>query len=203
MTKKTFAHTMLWIAAVPLIAFMAWRTIMLVNLSLPGDAWYFGIAAVGAIEMGVFVWAMLYRWYALDNPAQRVICILMMFVSMLGSVTAFFTETFIQASRNGNSAKVDAALITIAIWVVSSVIALNAIAGVLFFVLEITEHAPKQPDMQYRIKDVTPEQPSQIGTQKEISTSHQLPPIDRERYKDFFTLTALRQPVRLRKTNKK
>jgi hypothetical protein len=129
MTKKTFAHTMLWIAAVPLIAFMAWRTIMLVNLSLPGDAWYFGIAAVGAIEMGVFVWAMLYRWYALDNPAQRVICILMMFVSMLGSVTAFFTETFIQASRNGNSAKVDAALITIAIWVVSSVIALNAIGN--------------------------------------------------------------------------
>ena len=144
-TKKTFAHAMLWLAAVPIIGFMSWRNIMLVNLTLPGDSWYFGLAAVGAMEGGLFVWAMLYRWYAHNNAAQRVICIFMMAISALGSVSGFLTETFIQAGAKGNVSKLDPAIITFAIWIMSGVIAANAIAGLLFFVLEIGEVRSEQP----------------------------------------------------------
>jgi hypothetical protein len=131
--KKAVALILMTLLTLALLLFTASRTLRLVESTLPADSQTMGYLALAAIDGGLLIWPAVYL-YGARGMWQRGISVLMIVVSLIGVAIAVVADTFLQAGRNGVTAKINPDQMTASIWIVTAIILLNVTAGVLMHI---------------------------------------------------------------------
>jgi hypothetical protein len=110
--------------AIGLLIFTGFRSIHLVQSTLPGDAQVLGFAALAALDFGVLGWTFYANGGA--RGSQRMVAILMVIVDMAGVAAAVIADTLLVSTGDQYGSLVT----TVAAWILPIVVVANVAATI-------------------------------------------------------------------------
>lgn len=128
---KRSNSVLIWLIAIGLLLFTGFRSIHLVQTTLPGDSQVLAFAALAALDLGVLAWTFYANGGA--RGAQRTIALLMVVVDFAGVAAATLADTLL---ITGNNAELVG---TVAAWIVPIVICANVGAVIAVHVMDPTQ----------------------------------------------------------------
>lgn len=114
----------LWVIALPLLLFTAFRSIHLIQSTLPVDAQIVAYAALAGLDGGLLAWLFFATGGARGN--QRTIAYLMICLDMAGVMAATIGDTIMMVDPQGS----EGFIATVAMWIVPIIITLNVLGTV-------------------------------------------------------------------------
>jgi hypothetical protein len=135
--NKAGSKIILWLLILAMLGFTMSRTLDFLKRCLPADQQYIAYVALAAFDIGVLGW-LYYAMHAASGDKQRALAYGMIFVCSAGVIVTTVCDLFLVSQANGLAVSPDRQLGTIAVWVVSAVIALNFLAGILVHLVDPT-----------------------------------------------------------------
>jgi hypothetical protein len=146
MMNKTGSKIILWLLILGMLTFTISRTLDFLKRTLPSDQQYVAYIALCAFDIGVLGW-LYYAMHAAEGDKQRSVAYGMVFVCAAGVIVTTICDLFIVSSANGLATSPDPQIGTVAVWVVSGVIALNFLAGIIVHLVDpkhLNHHATEK-----------------------------------------------------------
>lgn len=125
--KKTISKGIIYMMGAALLLFTSWRTLHLINSTLPDEQWLLGMLALVAFGVGLVGWAQYFS-HGAENTIQFSVAVVMVVIDLAGEVIAFSFDTILTAQTKGMIDKLKGDPEMIAIIVMAAVVALNIIA---------------------------------------------------------------------------
>lgn len=142
--KQNSASITIWLIAIPLLIFTAFRSVHLVQSTLPADAHILAYSALAGLDLGLLAW--LYYSTAGARGQQKIVANLMICVDMAGICAATIGDTLLI----GNPESAAGFVAPVALWIVPIIIVANVGATVA---VHLVDPEQKIKDMERGLQD--------------------------------------------------
>src|SRR5689334_10663333 len=121
---------LIWLIAIGLLVFTGFRSLHLIQTTLPADAQILGFAGLAGLDLGLLAWTFYANGGARGN--QRTVALLMIVVNFAGVAAATLADTLLIVGAKENQALIS----TVASWILPIIIIANVGAVIACHVMD-------------------------------------------------------------------